>query len=454
MMTIKQILIILILLISSSVVAEKTNEAKDSRAEFFQELENFTRIFNTIKYNYVDEFDSKELFNKAIKGMVLQLDPHSSYLEPKEKEDLLENSSGKFGGLGIVITMENGLVKIISPIDDTPAYKAGLNSGDLIIKINDTSVRGLDLSDAVDMMRGEKGTTVTITISRNSVKPFRVSIVRDIITITSVKGHLIEKDIAYIRISSFQGPGIELLKDLLNDIIAENNDKPIKGLIIDVRNNPGGLLNSAVDISDLFLKKNKLIVYTKGRNDNSNIEYHSTTGDILNGAPIVVLVNQGSASASEILSGALQDNKRAVIIGKKSFGKGSVQTVIPLKNGYALKFTTARYYTPSGVSIQAKGITPDIVLERFELKKDENDNFFESEKDLKGHIKATGTIDTVTVSKTIVKDASMTILEKQNLQKQQRNKETITRLRNDYYVNQAINALKVMNITNRDLCII
>ncbi len=447
MIAIKQILIIF-LLISNSVIADsKKDNAEVSRLNFFQELENFTRIFNTIKYNYVDEISHKDLFNKAIKGMMLQLDPHSSYLEPKEKEDLLENSSGKFGGLGIVITMENSLVKIISPIDDTPAYKAGLNAGDLIIKIDDTSVRGLDLSDAVDMMRGEPGTTVTITISRDGAKPFKVKIVRDIITITSVKGYLIEKDIAYIRISSFQSPSAKLLKNSLDNITKDNDNMPIKGLIIDIRNNPGGLLNSAVHISDLFLSKNKLIVYTKGRTDNSSIRYHSITDDTLNGTPIVVLINRGSASASEIVSGALQDNKRAVIIGEKSFGKGSVQTVTPLRNDYALKITTARYYTPSGRSIQAKGIEPDIKLEKFELKKDGNTNdFSESEKDLKGHIDATKTINTNKVSITIAKNSSPTLLEKQNLQKQQRDKGAIKRLKNDYYINQAINALKIMNI--------
>lgn len=429
----------------------------EKEQKLLSELQHFMRIFGTIQQGYVDEISTKDLFNKAIKGLMAQLDPHSSYLEPKEQEDLLENSSGKFGGLGIVIGMEDGLVKIISPIDDTPAYRAGLQAGDLIFKINTTSVRGLGLSDAVDMMRGEPGTAVSVTILRQGVDPFEVSIVRDIITIISVKGYLLQDGIGYVRVSSFQAPSAALLKKILLEL-QEKNEKPLSGLVLDLRNNPGGLLHSAVEISDLFLDDKGLLVYTKGRVSNANQEYRANAGDILDGTPIAVLINKGTASAAEIVSGALQDHKRAIVLGEKSFGKGSVQTVTTLGNDYGLKLTTARYYTPSGRSIQAEGIEPDIILEPLKLEKNTKSvNLGGSEEDLKGHLEKSvnppeqSQLDDTAASatsKTDKKDKKETELEStediQQAQKITRDQDTIKALKEDYFVNQAINALKVM----------
>ncbi len=435
----------LLLAYFATTKAQNINDQRQQQ-EFVQELENFVRIFSTIKQGYVDDLEHKELFEKAIKGMMSQLDPHSSYLEPKEQEDLLETSSGKFGGLGIVISLEDGLVKIISPIDDTPAYRAGLQAGDFIIKINQTSVRGLSLEESVNMMRGNPGTKVIITVLRQGEDPFEVEMTRDIITIVSVRGYLLEKDIAYLRISSFQMPTAKLLQEKIEELITRNQ-QPLKGIVLDLRNNPGGLLHSAVEVADLFLDDKGLIVSTKGRIHNSNIEYKSTVGDILKGTPIVVLINKGTASAAEIVSGALQDYKRAIILGEKSFGKGSVQTVSALSSGYGLKLTTARYYTPSDRSIQAKGIQPDVVLEDLKFNKEEKEklNFRESEKDLKRHIK-NGDVGITVATSTKPLAIKSEVLNKQEKQKQIRNKEQIEQLKQDYYIDQAINSLHVLTI--------
>ena len=452
-----RMIVILFATIFVSIAQADSIEKIKKQQNFVSELEHFIRIFGTIQQGYVDEISNKKLFSKAIKGMMAQLDPHSSYLEPKEQEVLMENSKGKFGGLGIVIGMEDGLVKIISPIDDTPAYRAGLQAGDLIFKIGQTSVRGLSLSEAVDMMRGEPKTAVSITILRQNIDPFEVEIIRDIITIVSVKGYLLEKNIGYIRISSFQAPSADLLKKTLNQL-SKDNKKPLMGLILDLRNNPGGLLNSAVEISDLFLNNKgleyrNLLVYTKGRINNANQEYYATKGDILNGIPITVLINRGTASAAEIVSGALQDHKRAIVLGEKSFGKGSVQTVTSLKNDYGLKLTTARYYTPSGRSIQAEGIKPDVVLDSLTLEKNKKKlNLKESEGDLKGHLGKTVKKDekndkskTDKTTKTPPSKDPKVIEKIQDTQKKKRDEKIVQRLQGDYFVNQAINALKVMN---------
>ena len=429
-----------------------THQSKSKQERLAKEFQNFVRIFSIVEQSYVDELSHKELFNKTIKGMMTKLDPHSSYLEPKEQEDLLENSSGKFGGLGIVISMEDGLVKVISPIDDTPAYRAGIQAGDLIIKIDNTSVRGLSLSDAVDLMRGEPKTPVKITILRKNKDPFELKIIRDIITIISVRGYLLKEDIGYARISSFQGPTRDLLKKKIKELQQKSQPK-LNGLILDLRNNPGGLLNSAVEVSDLFLDNKGLIVYTKGRLPNSNIKFSSTKGDILSRIPIVVLINKGSASASEIVSGALQDHKRAVIIGEKSFGKGSVQTVIPFSDGYGLKLTTARYYTPSGRSIQAKGIEPDIVLKDLAFKDEkQKPRFSESESQLRGHLeeedksKPKAATQTKAITQTIDASTTSKIIQEQEKQKYARDTKEVKRLNKDYFINQAINALRVMQI--------
>lgn len=358
------------------------------------ELKEFTHVLDQVKKNYVDDVPDDKLFENAIRGMLDGLDPHSAYLDKEMMDDLKAATTGKFGGLGIEVTMENGFVKVISPIDDTPASRAGIKSGDLIIRINDKPVKGMALNDAVDMMRGEKDSPISLTILReNAQKPLELTIKRDIIKVNSVKSEMLEPNYAYVRVSNFQGKTGDDLKTAINKLKDENKGKPLDGLVLDLRNNPGGVLEAAVDVSDLFLdsKKigyDKLIVYTDGRMSSSKMREVANSDDILNGAPMVVLVNSGSASASEIVAGALQDHKRAIIMGTQTFGKGSVQTVIPLQGDTGLKLTTALYYTPSGRSIQAEGIKPDVTLNNYVLTAGDNsfDSLMISEKDLSNHL--------------------------------------------------------------------
>ncbi len=344
-----------------------TIKEKQNLGVFLDDLEAFTIVYSRIKKLYVEDIDNKKLFTNAIKGMVSGLDPHSSYLEPKDQKTLLENALGKFGGLGIVVSKKDDVIQIISPIDDTPAYRAGIQAGDKIIKINNKPVNDMSLEDAVTLMRGKPGSDIKITILRKNIKPFVVKITREIIIVTSVKGYLLKDGIGYIRISSFQKPTTNLLQETLKRLTDENKSE-LKSLILDLRNNPGGILDGAIDISNMFLDDSGIIVHTKSRFKESNIKFNADPGDVLNGAPMVVLINEGSASASEIVSGALQDHKRAIIMGSTSFGKGSVQTILGLEGGYGLKITTAKYYTPNGRSIQAKGIEPDIKLKNIDLK--------------------------------------------------------------------------------------
>ncbi|MEN8177176.1 MAG: S41 family peptidase [Pseudomonadota bacterium] len=327
-----------------------------------EQLRVFAEIFGRIKSNYVEPVEDKVLLENAIRGMVSGLDPHSSYLNRDEFKDLQVGTKGEFGGLGIEVGMEDGFVKVIAPIDDTPAQRAGVKSGDLIVRLDDTPVKGLTLNDAVKLMRGKPGTSISLTIVREGEeKPIKIDVVRDVIKVTSVKGRLLEEHFAYIRISQFQSHTNE---DMLKTIqkLNEKADTELKGLVLDLRNNPGGVLNAAVSVSDAFLTSG-LIVYTEGREEDSELRFEAAPDDVMAGAPIVVLVNEGSASASEIVAGALQDHNRAVIMGKQTFGKGSVQTIIPVNKKSAVKLTTARYFTPSGRSIQAEGIKPDIELE-------------------------------------------------------------------------------------------
>ena len=348
------------------------------------DLRKFTEVFQRIKEAYVEKVDDTTLLTNAIKGMVSGLDPHSAYLGPQDFSDLEETTTGEFGGLGIEVGMENGFVKVIAPIDDTPAQKAGIQSGDLIIKIDEHPVKGMTLEEAVNMMRGKPGTPIKLTIVREgSNTPQDITVKRDVIKVASVKTHLLEPGFGYLRITQFQAnTGDEFDKGLAK--LQKENKGPLKGLVIDLRNNPGGVLQAAVSVADSLLKDG-LIVYTEGRIPSSQLRFSAKPGDKANGAPVVVLINGGSASASEILSGALQDNHRAIIMGTKSFGKGSVQTVMPLDEDSALKLTTARYYTPSGRSIQALGISPDIVVKPAELKEMDNKPFF-TEADLTGHL--------------------------------------------------------------------
>jgi carboxyl-terminal processing protease len=325
------------------------------------DLRTFARVMEQIRATYVEEVDDKTLLENAIRGMLSELDPHSAYLDEKDFSDLQSTTSGEFGGLGIEVGMEDGFVKVISPIDDSPASRAGIEAGDIIIKLGKQSVQGMSLDEAVGLMRGKTGEALDLTILRQNVKePIELTVVRDIIKARSVKEKILEPGYGYVRLAQFQ---INTAEDLNKAIAALKKEGPVQGLVLDLRNNPGGLLQTAVDVSDAFLNKG-LIVYTKGRAANSNLRYNAEPGDILDGAPMVVLINDGSASAAEIVAGALQDNHRAILLGTNSFGKGSVQTVIPISETKAIKLTTALYYTPSGRSIQAEGIKPDIVDER------------------------------------------------------------------------------------------
>ncbi|MDD5271430.1 MAG: S41 family peptidase [Methylovulum sp.] len=368
-----------------SVFADKDNEPVADTLPF-EDLRTFTEIFGRIKRDYVEPVSDKKLLEDAIRGMLSGLDPHSAYLVADEYQELKEGTTGQFGGLGIEVTMENGFIKVVSPIDDTPAQKAGLKAGDLIVKLDDKPVKGMSLPDAVKAMRGEPGSKILLTVVREGAEtPLKFSIARDIIKVKSVKNKLLEKGYGYVRISSFQsGTGDNLTESLA--ALKKENGGNLKGLVLDLRNNPGGVLDAAVKVSDAFLTGG-LIVYTEGRIENSEMRFNAAPDDLVNGAPMVVLINAGSASASEIVAGALQDQKRAIIMGEKSFGKGSVQTILPTTNGAAIKLTTARYFTPSGRSIQAKGIEPDIALARVKLEAlDKSDFTPVKEADLSGHL--------------------------------------------------------------------
>lgn len=331
-----------------------------------EDLRTFTEIFAKIKNDYVEPIEDKDLLENAIRGMLAGLDPHSAYLVPDDYKELQAGTSGEFGGLGIEVGMEDGFVKVISPIDDTPADRAGVQAGDLVIRLDDTPVKGMALSDAVKIMRGKPGTDIVLTIVREGEDaPLKIKITRDVIRVTSVKSDMLDPGFGYVRISQFQSRTGDNLQEALANLEKESGG-PLKGLVLDLRNNPGGVLSAAVSVSDAFLKDG-IIVYTEGRLEDAKLKFNAKPTDLLNGAPIVVLVNGGSASASEIVAGALQDHQRAIIMGQKTFGKGSVQTILPMDNGSALKLTTAKYYTPSGVSIQATGISPDIELENLTL---------------------------------------------------------------------------------------
>ena len=349
--------------ISYSVLAEREQISRLPVAE----LQLFAEVFEKIKDGYVELVDDKVLIDHAIDGMLSGLDPHSLYLARDDYKELQIGTTGEFGGLGIEVSMENGLVRVIAPIDDTPAHRAGMQAKDLIMRLDQTPVRGMSLSEAVKRMRGIPGTDITLTVLREGEKkPLEVVITRDVIKVISVKGRTLEAGYGYVRITQFQTRTNKNLHDQIARL-KDENDGQLKGLILDLRNNPGGVLESAVNVSDAFLEEG-LIVYTEGRQSKADMRYSAKSGDLIDGAPLVVLVNAGSASASEIVAGALQDHKRAVIMGANTFGKGSVQTVLPMRNGAALKLTTSRYFTPSGTSIQAKGIAPDILLSGIKLE--------------------------------------------------------------------------------------
>ncbi|MEQ1438816.1 S41 family peptidase [Fontimonas sp. SYSU GA230001] len=354
--------------LTSGVLADKSKTAETVPVK---DLQTFVEILNRVKTDYVEPVDDKTLLENAVRGMLTGLDPHSAYLDKDEFKDMNIATSGKFGGLGIEVQMQDGFVRVVAPIDDTPAAKAGIQPGDLIVKIDETPVKGLTLSDAVTRMRGDPGTKVTLTLVREGEPaPKVLELKRDVIKVASVRGRMLEPGLAYLRISSFTtDTGANLDKEIAR--LKKDAGGSLKGLILDLRNNPGGVLDAAVKVSDSFLDKGT-IVSIRGRNGDGGRSFDAGAGDLLDGNPLVVMINAGSASASEIVAGALQDHRRGVLVGSRSFGKGSVQTILPLSNEGAIKITTARYYTPSGRSIQAEGIEPDIAIRPLRVQKAED----------------------------------------------------------------------------------
>ena len=392
-----------------------------------EELRTFAEVMDRVKAAYVEPIDDKTLLENAIKGMLSNLDPHSAYLEPEAFAELQESTSGEFGGLGVEIGQEDGFLKVVSPIDDSPAAAAGIQAGDFIIKIDGQPTKGLSMMEAVEKMRGKPGTVIILTLIREGGQPFDVELKRAIIKTKSVKSQLLEGDYGYIRISQFQINTGEEVGKALASLKKDNGGKKLGGLVLDLRNNPGGVLQAAVEVSDHFLTKG-LIVYTKGRIANSELRFSADKSDASEGVPLVVLINGGSASASEIVAGALQDHKRGILMGTDSFGKGSVQTVLPLNNDRALKLTTALYFTPKGRSIQAQGIIPDVEVRRAKLTREQDAETFK-EADLAGHLgNGNGGQD---------KPSSKKGEEKPRLQD------------DDYQLSQALNLLKGLNVARQ-----
>lgn len=348
-----------------------------------EDLRTFTRVYDQIRNGYVEDISDSQLLEYAIRGMVAELDPHSAYLDKDAFSDLQANTSGEFGGVGLEVSIDEGLVKVVTPIDDSPSEKAGIHSGDIVIKIDDQPVKGMDLTKAVNLMRGPKGSKIKLTMLREGEdQPLDFELTRAIIKVQSVRTRVLDEDYFYIRLSQFQmNTGTEMMQKLRLQL--EKNPHT-KGVILDLRNNPGGVLQASVEVCDAFLDGG-LVVYTQGRLENSNVNYNADAGDFTQGLPLVVLINDGSASASEIVAGALQDHKRAVIMGTRSFGKGSVQTVIPIGNDRAIKLTTALYYTPNGRTIQAQGIVPDVEVERVKVTQIQS-SLRTTEADLAGHL--------------------------------------------------------------------
>ena len=392
------------------------------------DLRTFAEVMDRIKAAYVEPVSDKTLLENAIKGMLSNLDPHSAYLEPEDFLELQESTSGEFGGLGIEVGLEDGFVKVVSPIDDTPASKAGIEAGDLIIKIDGKPTKGLSMMEAIDQMRGKPGEKIELTLVREGGQPFEVELIRAIIKVKSVKSQMLEPGYGYLRITQFQVNSGEEVGKALAKLRKENGDKKLRGLVLDLRNNPGGVLQAAVEVTDHFLTKG-LIVYTKGRIANSELRFSADPADASEGVPLVVLINGGSASASEIVAGALQDHKRGVLMGTDSFGKGSVQTVLPLANNRALKLTTALYYTPNGRSIQAQGIVPDIEVARAKVTREQDTENFK-EADLQGHLgNGNGGADKPSSAKAKSQAGAQD---------------------NDFQLNQALNLLKGLSVTRGD----
>jgi carboxyl-terminal processing protease len=388
--TLSAFIAVSLLCLNNSLFAQQSDQIEEQKIESgqeipFDEIRIFAEVFDKVKNDYVEDINDRELIESAIRGLLEGLDPHSAYLDETAFQNLQEGTSGEFGGLGIEVNMENDFVRVIAPIDDTPAQRAGIMAGDLIIRLDDTPVKGLSLNEAVDLMRGKPGSDIVLTIAREGVnQPIVMTITRETITRRSAWMRTLEPGFGYLRVSNFQTNTANDAQRVLETLKQENGGS-LKGLILDLRNNPGGILSGAVAISDLFLEDG-LIVYTEGRISDSKLTFSAKPVDVINNAPLIVLVNGGSASASEIVAGALQDHKRALIMGQKTFGKGSVQTILPMTNESALKLTTARYYTPSGRSIQASGIVPDIAIDEVRIEKVDENVMRVSEANLSGHL--------------------------------------------------------------------
>lgn len=404
------------------------------------ELRVFAEVFDRISDAYVEEIDDRTLLENAIKGMLSQLDPHSAYLDIDTFTDLQEDTTGNYGGIGLEVAMDGGFLRVISPMDGTPAERVGIEAGDLIVELNNTPIKGMSLGDAIANMRGEPGSEITMTIVREGdPAPIELTLTREAIKVASVRSNLLEDDFGYIRIAQFQsGTGPEVAKAV--DEMQE--DGKLDGLILDLRNNPGGVLQSAVAVSDVFISEG-LIVYTSGRLANSDLRFSATTPDATDGVPMVVLVNEGSASASEIVAGALQDHSRAVVMGVSTFGKGSVQTVLPLNNEKAIKLTTALYFTPNGRSIQAEGIVPDIWVDRSTVTKIKSNPFRIKERDLAKHLENGNR-----ASKDELKEAAKDQADDAQGEDKDNDK-TVAVANTDYQLNEALNLLKGLKILSR-----
>ena len=413
----------------SSVVAKE----QESDTLIYEQLDLFGKVFERIREEYIEEVSTKDLVEAAINGMLTSLDPHSSYLAPDDFEDMRTQTKGEFGGLGIEVTQDEGYIKVITPMDDTPAFDAGIEAGDFITSVDGKSLLGLTLNEAVDLMRGPVGSEIIITVVREGFDdPFDVSIIRDIIKITAVKSRRVGDSIV-LRISAFNKQTYPNLKSgLSKEIKAAGGLSNVNGIVLDLRNNPGGLLSEAISVSDAFLDKGE-IVSTRGRNLNDSQRYNARRGDLSKGKPIVVLINNGSASASEIVAGALQDHKRAVIVGQKSFGKGSVQTIIPVQGDGAMRLTTSRYYTPSGRSIQALGVSPDIIVKQPSRKPNKKTDSEEAKRPVRSEADLRGSLNNDSISSD----------ERDLLEEEEKKAEDAAKLRDeDYQLAYALDILK------------
>ena len=402
--------------------AKKPAPGKDSVD--MQDIRSFTAVYSLVKQAYVENVDDHALMQAAIRGLLAGLDPHSEYLDRKQIDDLTEDTTGSYNGLGIEVVQVEGTLKVIAPIDDSPAERAGIKAGDTIVRIDGKAVQSDDLDSAVGHLRGKVGSDITLSVvHEGAIDAVDVKMKREVIRVSSVRGRMLEPGYAYVRLSQFQADtGAQLHKRI--DRLQKDNKAPLQGMVLDLRSNPGGLLTSAVEVSDIFLNDG-IIVTTKGRLKEADLSFHAAPGDALNGAPLVVLVDNGTASAAEIVAGALKDNHRALLMGRRTFGKGSVQTVLPLDADHAVKLTTARYYTPSGASIQAAGIQPDIVLQDLALSaRDASPSAILGERDLRNHLKGVDETETApSPAHTIDRDVEQ-----------------------DYALNEALNALKALTL--------